>query len=142
MKLPIPMARPLRAALLLSVLGAAIPSTASADMMAACAVPLDTFCGSVERGRGRLTACLLGEAANLPASCLHEVQAALSRFNMQTAMSGRIEAVCRADIARVCPAGVTGTGAVTACLAGHMGSLSPECGSTIRSAAQSYADGH
>lgn len=114
---------------------------ASADLRPACTQPLEAHCGGVREGRGRLTACLLAQAGNLPAACLEEVQAAISGFGMQTGMTRRIVSTCEPDIERVCPSGIEGSGRITACIAGKIASVSRTCASAFRSAARAYATG-
>ncbi len=114
---------------------------ASADLRPACTQPLEAHCGGIREGRGRLTACLLAQAGSLPAACLKEVQAAISGFGMQTGMTRKIVSTCEPDIARVCPAGIEGSGRITACIAGKIGAVSQACASAFRSAARSYATG-
>src|SRR5215210_5715190 len=48
---------------------------ARADLMTACASESSRYCGNVSKGRGRISACLVGQMGQLGPACLPEVQA-------------------------------------------------------------------
>ncbi len=97
---------------------------ARADLMTACASESTRYCADVSKGRGRISACLVGQIAQLGPACLSEVQAVgQSRLTpgyvrkiFNPAFRAPLPQACAAPAAEFCPGMTPGEGRVFACL--------------------------
>ena len=95
---------------------------ARADLMTACASEISRYCADVSEGRGRSSACLVGQMSQLGSACLPEVQAVgQSRLTpgyvrklFDPAFRAPLPQACAAPAAQFCPG--MGQGRVFACL--------------------------
>ena len=120
---------PMRSNALLPVLALATILTAHAtdaraDLMTACASEISRFCADVSKGRGRISACLVGQMGGLGPACLPEVLAVgQSRLTpgyvrklFNPAFRAPLPQACAAPAAQFCPGMTPGEGRVFACL--------------------------
>lgn len=113
----------------------ALPSGARADLMTACAADIGQHCADVDRGRGRIAACLAGHVTDLMPVCRPEVQAATnSRFVpghvrqiFDPSFRAEIPAVCKPAAASLCPSVTPGDGRMFACLYARTDRVAPNC---------------
>ena len=118
---------PMRSNALLPVLALATVLTAyatdaRADLMTACASEISRYCADVSKGRGRISACLMGQMGRLGPTCRPEVQAVAQsrqtpgyvRNALNPAFRAPLPEACAAPAAKFCP-GMT-RGRVFACL--------------------------
>jgi Golgi apparatus protein 1 len=112
-------------AALLLVAGLGLPAApARADMMTACAADIQKFCQGVDRGRGRISACLASEMGRIGAGCRAEVQAVMQgpltpryvRAALNPGFKVALPQVCAAPAKSLCPGIPAGDGRVLACL--------------------------
>ncbi len=97
---------------------------ARADLMTACASESTQYCADVSKGRGRISACLVGQITQLGPACLSEVQAVgQSRLTpgyvrkiFNPAFRAPLPQACAAPAAEFCPGMTPGEGRVFACL--------------------------
>ena len=97
---------------------------ARADLMTACASEISRYCADVSEGRGRISACLVGQMSQLGSACLPEVQAVgQSRLTpgyvrklFDPAFRAPLPQACEAPAAQFCPGMTSGEGRVFACL--------------------------
>jgi hypothetical protein len=119
----------LRSNALLPVLALATVLTAHAtdaraDLTTACASEISRYCADVSKGRGRISACLVGQMGRLGPACLPEVQAVgQSRLTpgyvrkiFNPAFRAPLPQACAAPAAQFCPGMTSGEGRVFACL--------------------------
>jgi len=101
------------------------PATAArADVLAACASEIGRYCADVSKGRGRISACLMGQMGRLGPACQPEVQAvAQSRLTpsyvrkaLNPAFRAPLPEACSKPAAQFCPGMTPGKGSVFACL--------------------------
>jgi hypothetical protein len=92
------------------------PVTVLAQGPGACAEDVQKFCKDVQRGQGRVRACLKQHENELSDACKRQISAARTR-------SG----ACAADIQKFCRDIEPGRGAIRACLSAHLEELTPEC---------------
>ncbi len=122
------------------------PEAARADMMVACSAEIATHCGDVTRGRGRISACLVGQTDQLGAGCRGEVQAVaqsgqnnvLVPRNVRRMLSpdfrGNVPASCGGDIGRFCNGVAAGDSRQFACLYARLDKVDPTCRSEAEAA--------
>ncbi len=97
---------------------------ARADLMTACASESTRYCADVSKGRGRISACLVGQMSRLGPACVPEVQAVgQSRLTpgsvrkvFNPAFRAALPQACAAPAAQFCPGMTPGEGRVFACL--------------------------
>ncbi len=97
---------------------------ARADLMTACASEISRYCADVSSGRGRISACLVGQMGQLNPACLAEVQAVgqsrltpgYVRTLFNPAFRAPLPQVCAAPAAQFCSGMTPGEGRVFACL--------------------------
>jgi hypothetical protein len=107
---------------LLAAAGPALP--ARADLMAACAPDIARYCTDIDKGRGRISACLASEMGRLGSACRPEVQAVMQgpltpryvRRALDPSFQAPLPEVCVVPAASVCPGVPLGDGRVFACL--------------------------
>lgn len=87
-----------------------------------CAEDAKKLCPGVERGQGRMRACLKQHEGELSEACKQQITVARTR-------SG----ACAGDIERLCSQIEPGKGAIRACLSEHLDELSPECKAQVGS---------
>ena len=107
------------------VLGTALSaSTASADLMQACAEEIRTYCADVDRGRGRVSACLASHGDKLGSACLPKVNAVAQsrlvpgnvRKIFNPSFSAELPAACESAAVQLCSNVERGDGRIFACL--------------------------
>jgi len=102
--------------------------TASAgSMVEECAKDVETYCGNVEPGNGRLAACLYAHEDKISEGCdaaTMEISDQLDWF-----FSTLVDAVqtCLPDIEKFCSGVTAGEGRLYLCLGENEDSLMPEC---------------
>ena len=95
---------------------------ARADLLTACASEISRYCADVSKGRGRISACLMGHMGRLGSACRPEVQTVMKsrqtpsyvRKALSPGFRAPLPEACAAPAARFCP-GMT-QGGVFACL--------------------------
>ncbi|MDX9722471.1 MAG: cysteine rich repeat-containing protein [Myxococcota bacterium] len=90
----------------------------------ACREDAERFCADVERGEGRVAACLLQNEAQLSADCQAKVQTVKTRI--ETA-----EKACSTEISQFCSGMERGPG-LAACLREHREQLSSGCSDELK----------
>jgi Cysteine rich repeat len=111
-------------ALALATVLTAHATDARADLMTACASEISRYCGDVSQGRGRISACLMGQMGRLSPACRPEVQAVgrsrltpgYVRKALNPAFRASLPEACAAPAAQFCPGMTPGEGRVFACL--------------------------
>ena len=129
---------PMRSNTLLPVLALATVLTAHAtdaraDLMTACASEIGRYCADVSKGRGRISACLMGQMGRLGPACRPEVQAvgrsrltpSYVRKALNPAFRAPLPEACAAPAAKFCP-GMT-RGRVFACLYARSDRVTKAC---------------
>lgn len=123
-----------------------LPEAVSADMMAACSPDIATFCSDVSRGRGRISACLLGQTDSLAPTCRTEVAAVARsgqnnvlvprdvRRMMSPDFRGNVPATCSAAIDRFCSGVPAGDSRQFACLYARLDKVDSSCAADAQSA--------
>jgi hypothetical protein len=130
--------------LLLAVLalaaGLGAADAARADLMATCAADIQRFCPSIDRGQGRISACLAAFSASVSTACRTEV-ARVSRGplvprDVRTVMKGgfsaAVPAACTDSVARFCQGVPPGDGRVFACLYANSNRVPKACTEAAR----------
>jgi golgi apparatus protein 1 len=121
----------------------ALAAPARADLMAACAPAIAQFCADVQRGRGRIAACLASHQPALASTCRAEVVAVaqspvVPRY-ARTVLDPRYRAAlpqtCATAAARFCPDVPSGDGRVLACLYARSDRVDAGCISAVRASA-------
>ncbi len=115
---------------------------ARADLMTACASEISRYCTDVSKGRGRISACLMGQMGRLGPACRPEVQAvARSRQTpgyVRRALNPEFRAplpeACAASAARLCPGMTPGGGRVFACLYARSDRVPKACSTAAQAA--------
>ena len=108
---------------------------ARADLMTACASEIGRYCADVSKGRGRISACLVGQMGQLGSACLPEVQAVgqssltpgYVRKLFNPAFRAALPQACAASAAQFCPGMTPGEGRVFACLYARSDRVSKAC---------------
>jgi hypothetical protein len=108
-------------ALLISVTSATAQQKAVAK---ACAADIKSQCAGVQRGEGRIKACINDHFKDLSEPC----QAALTKV-------AAIAKVCAADVKQNCADVKPGGGRVVACMKSHVTDLSQTCKDALTQAA-------
>ena len=104
-------------ALALATVLTAHTTDARADLMTACASEISRYCADVSKGRGRISACLMGQMGRLGSTCRPEVQAVAPSYVRNALNSGfraPLPEACAAPAAQFCPG--MRQGRVFACL--------------------------
>ena len=135
----------LRSNALLSILAVATVLTAHAtdaraDLMTACASESSRYCADVSKGRGRISACLVGQMGRLGPACLPEVRAVgQSRLTpgyvrkiFNPAFRAPLPQACAASAAQFCPGMTPGEGRVFACLYARSDRVPKACSSAAQ----------
>ena len=86
----------------------------------ACEGDVQSFCGDVRPGGGRVALCLFAHRKKLSASCKKA-----SKERQKRRMRARQD--CQDDVKQLCPGIRPGGGRLLACLADHAAELSPRC---------------
>lgn len=94
------------------------------DLMTVCGPEIQKYCTDVSKGRGRVSACLLGRTDKLSAACKPEVLAlgqsratpAFARKLFDPAFRAPLPNACVAPAKSLCPGVSTGDGRAFACL--------------------------
>ncbi len=128
--------------LALSGLLACAGAGSAANLMTACAPEVQKYCSDVRKGRGRITACLLGRINKLDAACKPEVLAvrrspitpARARQVFDPAFRAPLPKACVAPADKLCPAVPTGDGRVFACLYALGERVPGACAKSVRQA--------
>ena len=115
---------------------------ARADLMTACVSEISRYCADVSKGRGRISACLMGQRGRLSPACRPEVQAvAKSRLTpgyVRKALNAGFRAplpeACAAPAAQFCPGMTPGTGRVFACLYARSDRVPKACSNAAQAA--------
>ena len=111
--------------LLVLLAGLAAPGApARADMMSACAPEIQKFCSDVRSGRGRISACLASEMAQLGSACRPEVQSVMQspltpgyvRRAVNPSFRAPLPQACVVPAQSLCPNIPAGDARVFACL--------------------------
>ena len=121
--------------LALATLLTAHATHARADVMTACAPEISRYCADVSKGRGRISACLMGQMGRLGPACLPEVQAVAKgrrtpsyvRKALDPAFRAPLPAACAAPAAQFCPGMRAGGGGVFACLYAYSDRVPKAC---------------
>ena len=106
--------------------------------LAACRTDLQALCGSVERGGGKKVQCLVDNKAKASAECQAAITAVADKRQGQAAgqtgktRPGKVLAACQTDLATLCSSSLDKPGK---CLRQNAAKLSPECGSALKSIA-------
>ncbi len=121
----------------------AAPATdARADLTTACASEISRYCADVSKGRGRISACLVGQMSRLSPACLPEVQAVgQSRLTPRSvrkifnpAFRAPLPEACTAPAATFCPGMTPGEGRVFACLYARSDRIPKACSDAAQAA--------
>lgn len=120
--------------------GSVVATPANAQgMMAVCEAAIDSYCGAVSRGRGRITACLYAHGDKLTISCRGEVNSVAGSTiskgigKLATAESEtNYRAACSADTTRLCSNVTDGDGRILACLYSRSDNASYECNTAVK----------
>lgn len=130
------------ALLLALVAGGIAPAPARADLMATCAPDIQKNCSAIDRGRGRITACLAAYSGKISAACRTEVQSAVNgpltprdvRAMLGGGFSAPLPAACTSAAASFCPGVPGGDGRVFACLYANSNRVDKACNTAARAA--------
>lgn len=121
---------------LAAVLGAPV----HADLMSTCAADIGRFCSNIDRGQGRISACLAAYNDRISAACRTEV-AGVSRGplvprDVRTVMNGNftapLPAACTDSANRFCSGVPQGDGRVFACLYANSNRVPQACNTAAR----------
>lgn len=85
-----------------------------------CQADVQRLCQGVQRGGGRIRACLISHAAELSPVCKQAGE-------QLQAFRDTVHPGCHADAQRLCQGVEKGGGRILACLQSHPGQLSPTC---------------
>ena len=96
----------------------------AADLMSVCAPEIQKYCTDVSKGRGRISACLLGRMDKLSPACQPAVLAvrqsratpSYARQVFDPGFSAPLPQACAGSAKSLCPAVPTGDGRAFACL--------------------------
>ena len=121
--------------LALATLLTAHATDARADLMTACASEISRYCADVSKGRGRISACLMGQMGRLGPACRPEVQAVAQsrqtpsyvRKALNSSFRAPLPEACAAPAAQFCPGMRSGGGGVFACLYAHSDRVPKAC---------------
>lgn len=113
-----------------------------ADVMEACAPEISQHCSEVDRGRGRITACLVSHADKLGTECLPEVRAvgrspfvpSAAKKLFDPEISAALPQVCEDAAARLCPEVTPGAGRIFACLYARSSRVDATCSTAAQDA--------
>lgn len=94
-----------------------------------CASEVDKFCKDVERGQGRIRACLKQHEKDLSDSCKQQIAQAVKRAGP-----------CSDDIQKLCSTVTPGQGAIRTCLKQHAAELSAGCKAQLESGGRPRGD--
>ena len=97
-----------------------LSAPAAAQNEGACRADVAKFCNGVQRGGGRIVACLKSHQSELSAGCQEQFAGPRERVHEPAK-------ACKPDAERFCKGIVPGKGRVAACLKSHEADLSPEC---------------
>jgi hypothetical protein len=122
-----------------------VPSVARADLMSACATEIGQYCSDVDRGRGRVTACLASHTEKLSASCRPEVNSAASsrlvpndmRKIFDPGFRAGVPPSCQTAAETLCPSVASGDGRIFACLYAHSNQVADSCTSAAQATLRS-----
>jgi Golgi apparatus protein 1 len=120
----------MRAAIGIVMVGLCLATAANAQRaLDPCVFDMQTFCGDVEPGAGRMLECLHKNDQHLSANCKEAMagvkqKAAAKRGN-------RINA-CQADIDKLCKDVPRGGGRLAECLRSHSSQLSAACKEALK----------
>lgn len=90
-----------------------------------CIEDVKKFCGNVERGGGRILACLNEHSKEISPSCKETLASTRRRL-------AALNETCGADMDKFCSGVQSGGGRLLGCLRGHSGELSPRCAEMIQ----------
>jgi Cysteine rich repeat len=116
----------------------AVAGPARADLLQSCAAEVERYCAEVDKGQGRLTACLASRRDELTGSCSSSLQQAsrnplvprAARRMLDPDFRAELPPSCHGAAASVCPDVPTGDGRVFACLYARSSQVGEECANT------------
>lgn len=145
--MPIPTLKPIvRLALVAGAAAWGAPPVHAADLLNTCAPEVASYCSDVSNGRGRITACLVGNSEKLGSACRGEVQNVASKTassrlapeEFRTLLRGDVTAPlpasCDAVASALCPDVARGDSRIFACLYAYNDRISATCSTDAKSA--------
>jgi hypothetical protein len=104
-------------ALTLPASAATISYTDAIDILiASCGPDVQTYCGDVRLGSGRVEACLAKNSSRISPQCKTDLPKVVSLLDARAAAQAAVPEVCKADAARLCEDFRLGRARVLRCL--------------------------
>ena len=136
------------ALIILLTLGIALASTATAGenkgqkrshaVKKACGEDIKNICGDVERGEGRIKACVQENFEQFSPQCQATIKKAKAKKGKR---SQGVKKACGEDIKNVCGDVERGEGRIKACVQENFEQLSPQCQATLKKAKRGKKQG-
>jgi hypothetical protein len=103
--------------------------------MEACAEEVRTYCADIDRGRGRVSACLASHREKLSSACVPEVSAVVQgrlvpghvRKIFHPDFRAELPPTCESAAAQLCPNVEQGDGRIFACFFARTQQVGPAC---------------
>ena len=130
------------AALALAALLAANANHARADIMTTCPSEISRYCADVQKGEGRIVACLVGQMGKLGGACRADVEAqgpmapGFVRVIFNPAFRASLPEACTQPAAQLCRGMKPGDGRVFACLYARSDRVPKACSAAAQVALQ------
>ena len=124
----------------LAIMLTAHATDARADVMTTCKSEITRHCADVNRGKGRIVACLVGQIGRLSPVCLAGVQElsrkspSSMRMVFNPAFRAPLPKACAAPAAQLCPGMTPGEGRVFACLYARSDRVPKACSDAAQAA--------
>ncbi len=115
------------AALLLSVPGAWAQQEIVDEVMAACAMEIETYCSQVTPGEGRLLACAYAHEDKLSGGCSWAIYKGVAELEAFVDAVVEVATACESDLMEFCADVELGEGQVATCLLEHKAEVSEGC---------------
>lgn len=104
-------------ALMLPATAATISYTDAIDILtASCGKDVQTYCGDVRIGSGRIEACLAKNSSRISQQCKTDLPQVLALIDARAAAQAAVPEVCKADAARLCEDFREGRARILRCL--------------------------
>jgi hypothetical protein len=92
-----------------------------------CKTEIDTYCGQVTPGQGRVLACLYAHGDKLSAKCEYALYDAAAQLERAVAALGYVANECDADLEKFCSSVAAGEGRLLQCLEKNDKQVSGRC---------------